>query len=341
MKVNAGQIERALDAPPANIRLFLLYGPDEAGSRAQAARLERAMGPDAQRIDLDGATLKAAPARLADEAATISLFGDRQSVRIALNGEEPMAAIEMLLKAPAAGNPVVAIAGALKLSSVLLKRAIADPAIMACANYQPEGHEADTLAMAMARAAGMRMGPEVARAIVNAAGNDRAVMAQEIEKLALFLDAAPERPCDAEMAALEAIGAGEGDGQVSRLIDAVLGGEPAAVAHELAVLAEQGSEGIALIRVLNKRVQLLARLAADVAGGTSPQSAVEALGKAIFYKEKGQVLRQLKRWPAPRIATCSDRLLKTERAIKAAGSTGPILADVELIAIARAAQTRR
>ena len=47
MKANRGQMERALDAPgqgaAADVRFFLLYGPDEAGSQALAKRLERLM----------------------------------------------------------------------------------------------------------------------------------------------------------------------------------------------------------------------------------------------------------------------------------------------------------
>ena len=48
---------KALDDPSPNIRLYLLYGPDEAGSEALSARVGKAMGQGAERIDLDGATL--------------------------------------------------------------------------------------------------------------------------------------------------------------------------------------------------------------------------------------------------------------------------------------------
>src|SRR3546814_7311952 len=75
-----GQIERALDAPSADIRLFLLHGPDDAGSQALTKRLERAMGPDAERIDLDGAALKIDPARLADEARSEEHTSELQSL---------------------------------------------------------------------------------------------------------------------------------------------------------------------------------------------------------------------------------------------------------------------
>ena len=71
MKANAGQIARALDGADPAYRLFLLYGPDEAGSRDLAARLPKKLGSDAERIDFTGAQLKADPALLADEAASI------------------------------------------------------------------------------------------------------------------------------------------------------------------------------------------------------------------------------------------------------------------------------
>ena len=178
-----------------------------------------------------------------------------------------MAAIEALLEAPAAGNPVVVIAGALKPTSALLKRALADAAVMACANYPLEGENADKLAIAIASGLGVRLSPDVARAIVGAAAGDRAVMSQELEKLALYLDAAPERPTEGNMAAFDAISAGNGEGELSRLIDAVMDGQPALAAREMAVLEEEGVDGIALIRAMNKRVQLITRFAAEVASG--------------------------------------------------------------------------
>jgi DNA polymerase III subunit delta len=341
VKVNAGQIERALDAPPANVALYLLYGPDEAGSRAQAKRLERAMGETAERVDLDGATLKADPARLADEAASMSLFGDKRYIRLTLSGDEAMPAIEALLDAPSIGNPVVAIAGALKPTSALLKRATAHLAVMACANYPLEGDAAEALAIAIARGVGVRLAPDAARIIVRDTSGDRAVMTQEIEKLALYLDSAPDRPRDADVLILSEISAGQGEGDVSQLIDAVMDGQTARAASEIANLAEQGVEGIALIRTLIKRVQLLTRFAAEMGDGGSATAVVERAGKSLFWKDKAPVQRQLKRWSSARLAIAADRLLSAERAIKAAGSAGVILANVELIAIARAAQARR
>lgn len=341
MKANRAEMERALESPPAHIKFFLLYGPDEAESRILAQRLEKAMGIGAERVELEGAMLKADPARLADEAASISLFGDKRHIRLAIAGDECMPAIEALLEGGVAGNPVVAITGTLRPTSLLLKRALADPAVLACISYALDTEKATSLAAAMAREHGLRLDMDAARHVAVAAANDRALMAQEVAKLALYLDAAPDRPATADITALQAIGAGEGEAELSRLVDTTLGGSPAEAAGEIARLAEQGVTGIPAIRALAKRVQLLVRLAAQVAHGGDAHAIVEAQGKSIFWKEKGGVERQLKRWSSERLAKLADRLLAAERAIKSPASPGDIIADAEMMTIARAAQRSR
>ena len=341
MKANAGQIERALDNPPGDIRLYLLYGPDESTSHAQAARLARAMGSTAQRIDLSGATLKEDPSRLADEAAAISLFGDKQYIRLTSFGEEALPAITALLEASQCGNPVVAIGGALKASSGVLKLVLAEKGAMACANYALEGEKADALAMALAREQGLRLTQDAARGVVSAAGNDRAIMAREIEKLALYMDAAPDRPKEAGVSELDAIGAGEGEGELARLVDAVMDGQPSKLAAELAMLGEDGLEGIPLLRAVARRVQLLGSMSAKVANGEQAAAVAESAIRSLFWKEKIPAQRQFRRWTPERLATAADRLLAAERAIKGVASAGTILADAEFVAIARVAQKLR
>ena len=157
MKADAGQIGRALDKPDAAVRLILLYGPDESGSRALAARIDKALGSDAERIDLSSAQLKGDPALLADEAASISLFGGARHIRVDPATDESIEAAEALLEAGTAGNPVVLVAGNLRKDAKLVKLALASPLALAFASYLPEGQAADRVAIDLARAAGLRL----------------------------------------------------------------------------------------------------------------------------------------------------------------------------------------
>ncbi|MEY3703624.1 MAG: hypothetical protein RLZZ561_1244 [Pseudomonadota bacterium] len=341
MKANANEIARALDAANGPVRFFLLYGPDEAGSAALARRLERAMGQEAERIDLDGSTLKADPARLADEAASISLFGERRWIRIQPAGDEIAAAVASLLEADVAGNPVVALAGALKPSSPLVKLALDHKLALAHPSYVPDARDAAQIAETLAREAGLRLPRDLGRTLAISCSNDRSIMAQEIEKLALYLDAAPDRPAEATAEALEAIGAANPDGELSKLVDAIMGGQPGRVGAEIARLGQSGIAGIPVLRALFRRLILLAALRRDIDGGMSPAAAVEARGKAIFFKEKPAITDQASRWPADRLAALADKLLSAERVLKSSGTAGEILAEAEMLTISRFAARRR
>src|SRR5690242_11762473 len=121
------------------------------------------MGAEAERTDLPGADLKADPARLADEAASISMFGGARWILVDPAGDEVVPAVEALLESPAAGNPVILLAGSLKPASKLLKLALAAPQAVAFASWLPDARDADKLAAELGRAAGLVLRPDVAR----------------------------------------------------------------------------------------------------------------------------------------------------------------------------------
>ncbi len=341
MKANKAQIEQALRAPSPDRRFFLLYGPDEAGSSALAMMLGSAMGREAERIDLTGAELKSDPARLADEAASMSLFGGARYIWVEPAGDEAAEAAQALLDAPVAGNPVVIVAGALKAGSRLVKLALSAPRAMAFASYVPEGRDADRLVMEMAREEGLTMRPDVARRIVDASACNRGIIAQELAKLAAFADAAPDRPRQIEHDALDAVGAAAEEGDLSRLVDSVTGGNAEGLSSELTRLESEGLTGIPLIRALLRRLALLSKLRAEVERGNSVDSVMASHGKSLFWKEKPVVTQQVARWRSDVIAKAFGRLLEAERQVKAPGGLGPVAVEEELFAICRQAARLR
>jgi DNA polymerase-3 subunit delta len=340
VKANRAQIERALRAP-ADIRLFLLHGPDESGSRALARLLADGLGDEAERVELSGAELKADPARLTDEAASISLFGGARYVLVDPAGEESLPAIEALLEAPAAGNPVLLLAGGLRPASRLLKLALADHRAMAFASYAPEGREADRLVLDLARERGLIVSPDIASRIAEDTGGNRAILALELDKFALYLDAAPERPQPLEHDSVDALGAASEGGDLSRLVDSVGGGDSGLLQAELLRLGGEGVNGILLIRAVLRRMTLLARLRAEVERGNSVDAVMASHGKSLFWKEKASVGQQLARWRSDLLAKSVGRLLDAERQVKAPGGLGPVAVDEELFAICRQAARLR
>ena len=120
-----------------------------------------------------------------------------------------------------------------------------------------------------------------------------------------------------------------------------MGGQPSRVGAEIARLGQSGIAGIPVLRALFRRLSLLAALRRDIDGGQSPAAAVEARGKAIFFKEKPAITDQASRWPADRLAALADKLLSAERALKSSGTAGDILAEAEMLTISRFAARRR
>ena len=86
MKAKRAEMERALRSP-ADWRFFLLHGPDEAGSQSLIRVAAAGAGAEAERVDLTGSELKADPARLADEAASLSLFGGARYIVVQPAGD--------------------------------------------------------------------------------------------------------------------------------------------------------------------------------------------------------------------------------------------------------------
>ncbi len=337
MKANANQIRAAIDAANPDIRLYLLHGPDESGAQEYAARLARVMGPDAERIDLEPATLRSDPARLADEAASLSLFGGKRHIRIMGVGEESLEAIDLLLAAERSGNPVVAIAPNLKSSARVVKLALASQHAMALACYLPEGGDAERLVTAIAREHGLRTTGDSAARIAHASAGDRAVMTREIEKLALYLDAAPERPRQLDDEAVDLLGADLGDSEMGRAIDAAIDGQPDTLADELARLEEAGMSPIPVLRQLVRRLMTLAELRGEIDAGANPNQVIEK----VFFRERPAMSRALRTWQAARIVDAIARAREAERAIMAPGNAGTVLAQAAILTIARMAARQR
>ncbi|HEX8644391.1 MAG TPA: DNA polymerase III subunit delta [Allosphingosinicella sp.] len=341
MKASRPQVERALQSP-AETLFFLFHGPDEAGSRALVKALAAAMGDGAERVDFSGGELKSDPARLADEAASISLFGGARYIVVEPAGEEVLAALEALIEAPAAGNPVALVAGAIKPTSKLLKLALAHPAALACASYVPEGRDAERMVAELARAEGLILRPGLARRIADACAGNRAVAEQELRKLALFADAAPEAPREIDHDAIDAIGAASEEGDLGRLVDSVVTGNSETLAAELARLRSEGIEGIPLIRAMLRRMVLLSRLRAEVEAGNGVGAVMASpAAKSIFWKEKEAVAGQIGRWRSNLLAKSVTRLVEAERQVKASGGLGALAVDEELFAISRQAARLR
>lgn len=341
MNADRSTIQRALDAPPDAVRLFLLYGPDDSGSEALAARLAKAMGPGAQRTDFTGDQLGKDPAALSDAAASISMFGDKSWVKVSSAGEETLAAVEALLEGPGAGNPVVMIAGALRKTSKLLTRCLAAKDILCFISYPPSERDAADIAIQIARERGLRIDIDLAKRIAALTGGDRALMAGEIEKLALYHDVEPDRPGEATHEALNALSSEVADQDAPALASMAMIGDVKGLVHEMTRFRSLGGSLSGVLRIAMGKAINVAEVRAAIDAGTPQNAALRVNGRPLFKKEADEMLRLLRCWPGDTIGRGVVRLAAAERASRGGGSISETLIAQELLAVARQAARGR
>ena len=149
MKLDARTTGAAVDRPDPDRRFYLFHGPDESGSRALAQRLLTALG--AEKFAVAASGIKEDPASLSDEAGAMALFGGPRAIWIEPAGDEILAGVEALLEGAAPESPVIAIGGALRKSSGLLKLAESHKLAVAAASYAPEGANAGRMVVDLGR----------------------------------------------------------------------------------------------------------------------------------------------------------------------------------------------
>jgi DNA polymerase-3 subunit delta len=339
VKASKSSIGRSVDQPDAKVRFYLFLGQDEGQSRALAARLLEALG--AQKAMVTAAGIKSNPGLLADEAAALSLFGERRLIWIEPAGNDIVEGAEALLGVEAVESPVVAIAGALPKSSALLKLAEGSPAAIAFTAYVPEGDEATRMVADVGRRFGLEIGPPVAARIAESCGNDQAIVAKELEKLALFVDASPNSPKELGHEAVDAVGAETSEGDFLHLADLALLGEIELLAEAVARLPSGGGEAIPAIRSLQRRLLFLAPARARIERGERIDGVMASLGRTVFWKDKDRVSAMLKRWSADDLATIAQRVGSLERNLMFGEAPPREALGEELLTIARKAKSGR
>ena len=339
MKLVKGAIGRAIERPDPAIRFYLFYGPDDAGSRHLAGRLLTSLG--AEKFAVMAGSVKADPAVLADEAGAMALFGGPRAIWIEPAGDEIADGVAGVLDAGAVESPVIAIAGALRKTSGLVKLAEAHGLAAAVQSYIPEGHDADQMVIAAGRAEGLRIESDVAARLAAACGNNQAIVAQEVAKFALFLDAAPDRLRELTHDTIDLLGADSSEGNLMRLGDLALAGKAGELLEEMERAAIAPGEAIPAVRALQRRLLQIAPLRARVERGESVGGVMTSMGKALFWKDKPLMQKLLSGWTAARIAQAMERSAALERSAMLTDEPPVAALGEELVAIARAAGRRR
>jgi DNA polymerase-3 subunit delta len=338
VKLSAGQVEGFLRRPDPQIRAVLLFGPDAGLVRERADILARAVCPDLRdpfRVaELTAATLAADPARLADEAAQISLMGGRRVVRLRDAGDQQSPLLARFLADMPGDALVIAEAGDLPGRSAL-RRAFDDSTQAAAIGCYPDNAR-DLAAVIRDTFAAQKIAisRDAVAFLVAHLGGDRLLTRAELEKLALYAGAGGR----IELADAQAV---ISDSAALSLDDAVLAaaeGDAAALDRALARVFQEGEAAVTIIRALLRHLHRLHVLAAQLAAGGSIDNVIRSARPPIFFKQQDSWRRQLQRWTEPRLREALDRVAVTEFSMKQTGLPAETLCREAMFAITQMAR---
>ena len=341
VKVSASKVDGFIRAPDPSVRAILVYGPDDGLVRERANILASQVVDDLadpfRVAELTPAHLKDDPARLADEAASLSMIGGRRVVRLRSATDKEASVLKGFLTDAPGDALVIAEAGELPPRSKLRKafEAARNGAALPCYFDEDDGLRRvieETLAPG-----GFTVEPAAERYLAGALGGNRMMTRGELEKLALYMG--NERHIT--LANAEAC---VGDSSVLTL-DAVViaagAGDSAGVDRGLTRAYLEGTSPVAVLRAAVRHLQRLHLAAAARARGQSVADVLRGFRPPLHYKIEKALQSQIDIWPPSRVAGAMSLVLDAERDCKTTGMPAEVVCSRARMRVAQAARSAR
>src|SRR5579875_2993548 len=315
MRIAPARIADFLRRPDPQLRAVLLYGPDRGLVRERAELLAQRVCPDLAdpfRIAaVDGAALVADPARLAD------LFAG-------------------FLSAPPGEALILVEAGELGARSPLRRAFEEAPCAAAIGCYPDTARDLAALIRESLASHRITLDHDALCYLVEHLGEDRLSTRSELEKLALYVGEGGHVELADARAAI-------GDSAAIDLDDAMMAateGDMPRLERALNRLFQQGASPVSVIRALLRHLHRLHVLAAEIAGGASPEAVLRAARPPIFFKQQDSFRRQLDLWSAARLRPELDRLAAAEFDMKTGIFPPETICRAAMLALAQRASRR-
>ena len=304
--LKAHEVSRFVDRPDLEAGIILAYGPDAGLVRETGQRLARRYaGNDADSMNLvilDGAELDADPSRLAVEAKTTSLFGDRRVIRVRSAGKSLVMPLTELRDDP--GSIIILEAGNLTPKDPL--RALVEAAKLgrALPCYPDNDESLGRLISETFSKAGIRADQDTVAALRDTLGNDREITRRELEKLVLF--AADSKLLTrndiltlcADNAALV----------LDEVVDATGTGHAADLDTALERAIAQSVNSQQILASALSHFTTLRRWRVEVDSGKSPGAVLDNARPKPHFSRRSSIERQLRLWTDDALSAALDRL---------------------------------
>ena len=319
MIVKSSDADRMAKNPPRGLIAALVFGPDSGLAHERSETLLKTVVQDLSdpfRVsDLDEQTLSNDPARLFDEAASISMLGGRRVVRVrgASNGLAKL--FESFLENPAGDALVVVEAGDLAKGSAL--RTVFEKADNAAAIpcYADSARDLGDVVRQAMKAEGLLIAPDALEDAVSRLGSDRGVTRRELEKLALYVRGKKEVTLQDVQSAM----GDEAEARVEEACDAAGCGDLVRLDLALERLWTADVSAVAVLRQAMSHFQRLLLVGAETARGESLDGAMKKLRPPVHFSRSSSFRSQAQKWSETKLGEALDLLLEAEALCKTTG----------------------
>jgi DNA polymerase-3 subunit delta len=339
--LKASEVDGFVARPDAAHPVVLVFGPDAGLVRERIDMLVRASvdSPDdpfaLARIDSE--ELGANPARLADEANTVPLFGGRRAVLLRINSRHNVVpSVEAVLAAPPRDCRVIIEAGDLKRNAPL--RVVCEKsksaAVLPC--YADGAREIGRLIDAELRDANLTITPDARTALAGLLGGDRLASRNELRKLALYARGQSR----VELDDVHAIVTDASDQALDGVLDAAFAGRTADVEVEFGKALASVNRPDAVVSAALRHVASLHRMRLAMDDGVSADEAMKRGAPPVHFKRQPLVGLALRNWSVTRLARAMEQLAETLLESRRQAALADVIAQRALLSIAVSARRR-
>ncbi|MGO4706581.1 DNA polymerase III subunit delta [Microvirga sp. 2MCAF38] len=335
--VKAGDVDGVLRRPNPQIGVFLFYGPDTGlvSERARSLAEKSITDPNDpfQLIRLEGDLVASDPARLADEAGTIALFGGKRTIWVKGTSRNIAPAVETVLQTPLQDTIVVLEGGDLAKNAPL--RVLVERSQMALALpcYADSGRDLQSVVDEMLKEAGFSISRDARTALMASLGGDRLATRGELSKLMLYAHGKHEiglEDIDAILSDVSSLA-------MDAVVDAAFAGAGADLEIGSRRLAAEGVHASVLLGAALRHALMLLSARLSMEEGRSASTVLEGM-RGLHFRRKPLIERHLQRWTSETlkraIAALQASLLETRRL----SALDDVIAAKTLLDIARMAR---
>ena len=339
MKIT-GRAEAFIAKPDPALAAILIYGPDAGLVQERAEKLLKSVVPDLTDAfnvaDLSESTLLADPARLADEAAAISMMGGRRVVRVRGAGNDLADLLESFADDPRGDALVVIEAGDLAKTSALRKIFDAHKTAAAVQCYPDSVRDLGDVVRDALRAEGLSIAPDALEDAVSRLGSDRGVTRREIEKLLLYMHGKKQ----VTLEDVRAVMGDEAEARSESACDAAAGGDLVKLDRELERLWVSDVAPAQVLRSAMGHFQRLVQARESANRGETIDNVMKRLRPPVHFSRSQAFKNQAQRWNTDKLGEALDMLLDAESLTRTTGVpaeavTGRVLMNIAAMAKGR------